>query len=85
MKLLNKQNVNIEKCKFCKPSLSFLGYVVDKNGLHSNPERASAIVKYFGPSTVTEVKRFIGMVGWYQRFIKKYSDLIAPLKELRQI
>lgn len=74
--------INLEKCKFCRPSLSFLGYVVDKNGLHSNPERVSAVVNYSRPSNVTEIKRFIGMVGWYQRFIKGYSDLIVPLNEL---
>lgn len=74
--------VNLEKCKFCKASLSFLGYVIDKDGLHSDPDKVSAICDFPRPQTTTEVKRFIGMASWYRKFIKNFSELINPLNEL---
>lgn len=74
--------VNLEKCKFCKASLSFLGYVIDKDGLHSNPDKVSAICDFPRPQTTTEVKRFIGMASWYRKFIKNFSELINPLNKL---
>lgn len=59
-----------------------MGYIVDRSGLHANPERVSAIVNYPAPTNVTEIKRFLGMAGWYRRFIKGFSELIVPLNEL---
>lgn len=74
--------VNVAKCKFCQPSLSFLGYIVDRNGLHPNPDKVKAILEYPRPTTTTEIKRFLGMASWYRRFIKDFSDLTAPITEL---
>lgn len=74
--------VNVAKCKFCKSSLSFLGYIVDKHGLHTNPDKIKAIVDYPKPRNTTEVKRFLGMTSWYRRFIQDFSELSAPITEL---
>lgn len=74
--------INSKKCQFCKPSLAFLGYVVDKNGLHANPDKVKSICDYPQPQTFTQVKRFIGMASWYRRFIKNFSELIIPLNNL---
>ena len=61
--------VNLEKCNFCRPSLPFLGYIVDEAGLHPDPDKVRAMVDFPRPTTVTQVKRFIGLIGWYRRFI----------------
>lgn len=74
--------VNVAKCKFCKSSLSFLGYIVDKDGLHPNPDKVQSIVDYPRPKNTTEVKRFLGMASWYRRFIQDFSELTAPITEL---
>lgn len=74
--------VNYNKCEFFKTSLKYLGYIVDVNGLHVDPEKVSCMVNYPRPTTTTEIKRFVGMCGWYRRFINNFSTLMAPINDL---
>ena len=69
--------INLDKCEFCRSSLKYLGYVVDQEGLRTDPDKVAAILEYPLPQTVTQLRRFIGMSGWYRRFIKNFSDLSA--------
>mgnify|MGYP005981860971 CR=1 FL=1 len=74
--------INAEKCEYCLPSLKYLGFVVDKSGLHTDPEKVAAMAEFPKPQTVTEMKRFLGLCGWYRRFIPKFSDFTSPLTAL---
>lgn len=76
--------INIDKCHFCRPSLQYLGYVVDKHGLRTSPEKISAIQNFPKPMNVTELKRFMGVCSWYRRFIPFFSSLVAPLNDLQK-
>lgn len=75
-------NVNFEKCEFCRNSLKYLGFVVDAQGLRTDPSKVEAIVNFPTPRTSTEIKRFLGMSGWYRRFIPNFSTLAAPILKL---
>jgi len=70
------------KCQFCKPSLKYLGYVVDRQGLHVDPDKVKAMLDVPVPKSVTEVRRIIGTFSWYRRFIKDFSSVIAPITGL---
>lgn len=74
--------LNRDKCHFVVPELKYLGYVVNANGLTVDPDKVSAILKIPTPTTVAEVRRMIGVAGWYKRFIPHYSDICAPLNRL---
>lgn len=74
--------VNLKKCQFCRPSLTFLGFVVDQQGLRTDPEKVSAIMNYSVPRNTTEIKRLIGLVSWYRRFIKDFSTICSPILAL---
>lgn len=74
--------INIEKCNFCRPSLNYLGYVVDKNGLHTSEEKVSAVQNFPIPKNTTEIKRLLGLVGWYRRFIKDFAAMASPITDL---
>lgn len=74
--------INLKKCEFFKTSLKYLGFVVDYNGLRTDPDKVSAMVNYPRPTTSTEVKRFIGLCSWYRRFIDNFSALVSPLNAL---
>lgn len=71
-----------DKCKFCLPSLKYLGYVVDGKGLHVDTEKVDAIMKLKPPKNPTEIRRFLGMAGWYRKFVPNFSTVIAPLTKL---
>lgn len=73
-----------EKCKFCCPSLKYLGFVVDSQGVHVDVEKVEAILKVPPPTSATEVRRFLGMAGWYRKFVPGFSTKIAPLTKLIQ-
>lgn len=71
-----------EKCKFCLPQLEYLGYVIDKRGLHVNPNKVKAILDIPTPKNVNEVRRVLGTASWYRRFIPNFSSIIAPMTDL---
>lgn len=74
--------VNLNKCKFFRPELEYLGHVVDRFGLRVNPAKVSAITAFPTPKTKKEVRRFLGMSSWYRRFIENFASKAAPLNQL---
>lgn len=74
--------INVDKCKFARSSMRFLGYIVDKDGLRTDPEKVSAIMNFPRPKNIKELKRFIGIASWYRRFVKNFSIIAAPLHNL---
>lgn len=74
--------VSFDKCKFFRQSIKYLGYVVDEFGLRTDPEKISAILNFPTPTSVREVKIFLGTCSWYRRFIRNFSTIAAPLNQL---
>ena len=77
-----KLQVNPDKCDCGVPEVKYLGYVINKDGLKTNSEKIDPILNYPTPRNLKQLRRFIGMVGWYARFIKDLSSLKVPLNEL---
>ena len=84
LKRIQKSGVtlNPEKCGFSKSSLTFLGHVVDKHGVHPDPQKTDAISNMKPPKNVTELRRFIGMVNQLGKFTPRLAELTHPLREL---
>lgn len=74
--------INFKKSQIFRSQLKYLGYIVDSNGLHADPEKVEAILNYPTPSNRKEVRRLIGMASWYRRFIPNFSNLLSPLHKL---
>lgn len=77
-----KLTINIGKCCFCRPSLKYLGFVVDKKGLRTNPEKVECVANYQLPKKVKELRRFLGMASWYRRFVPNFAEIASPLHDL---
>lgn len=71
-----------EKCDFFKDSVIYLGYVINKNGLQTSPEKVTAILNAPEPSNTRELKRFLGVVNYYRCFIPNASSIMNPLHNL---
>ena len=74
--------LNGKKCQFMKDKIHFLGHIISNQGLHPDPQKVSAVRDMPKPTTTKEVRRFIGMAGYYRRFIERFADICAPLHAL---
>ena len=72
------------KCEFWLDQVAFLGHVVSKDGIQVDPKKIEAIIDWSRPITVTEVRSFLGLTGYYKRFVKDFSKIAAPLTRLTQ-
>ncbi|GKE43593.1 retrotransposon protein, putative, ty3-gypsy subclass, partial [Tanacetum coccineum] len=84
--LLKKEQLyaKFSKCDFWLDSMQFLGHVIDSKGVHVDPSKIKAIKNWVAPTTPTEVRQFLGLVGYYQRFIEGFSLNSKQLTKLTQ-
>jgi len=80
----NKLYAKESKCEFFKQSISFLGHVVGKDGISMEQDKVKAIEEWPIPSTITAVRSFLGLAGYYRRFVKDFSKIASPLTDLLQ-
>ena len=74
--------LNPDKCEFNRSSLTFLGHVIDATGIHPDPGKTKAIRELKAPTTVTELRRFLGMANQLGKFTPHLATLTQPLREL---
>lgn len=71
--------LRLDKCKFLSEEIPYLGHIVNKNGIRPGDEKLSAIKNFKTPTNVTEVRRFLGLTGFFRKFIENYSIITKPL------
>jgi hypothetical protein len=76
--------INVQKCNFCKSEIKFLGHVISREKLMPDPQRIEAILNYPAPKNQKQLRRFLGVCGFHQRFIVDYASYVAPLLVLLQ-
>ena len=74
--------VKREKCQFVQESVKFLGHIVSARGTEPDPSKIEAVRDFATPSSLTEVRAFIGMASYYRRFIKNFADIAMPLHDM---
>ncbi|GJT67934.1 putative reverse transcriptase domain-containing protein [Tanacetum coccineum] len=86
LELLKKEKLyaKFSKCDFWIRIVQFLRHLIDSQGLHVDPAKIEAVKNWTSPTTPTEIRQFLGLAGYYQRFIKDFSKIAKSLTELTQ-
>ena len=70
------------KCEFWLTEVRFLGHVVSASGVSVDPEKVEAVMSWERPKSVFKIRSFLGLAGYYRRFIEDFSRLVAPMTRL---
>ncbi|GJU26018.1 putative reverse transcriptase domain-containing protein [Tanacetum coccineum] len=86
LELLKKEKLyaKFSKCNFWIDIVKFLGHLIDNQGLHVDPAKIEAVKNWASPTTPTEIRQFLGLAGYYRRFIEGFSKIAKSLTELTQ-
>ncbi|GJX54069.1 putative nucleotidyltransferase, ribonuclease H [Tanacetum coccineum] len=86
LELLRKEKLyaKFSKCDFWIHIVQFLGHLIDSQGLHVDPAKIEAVKNWTSPTTPTEVRQFLGLAGYYRRFIEGFSKIAKPSTKLTQ-
>ncbi|GKD12334.1 putative reverse transcriptase domain-containing protein [Tanacetum coccineum] len=86
LELLEKEKLfgKFSKCEFWLQEVRFLGHVVNSEGIHVDPSKIEAVKNWKPPKTPTEIRSFLGLAGYYRRFIANFSKIAKPLTLLTQ-
>lgn len=71
-----------DKCEFLKKEVAYLGHIISEDGLKPDPKKIDAVQNFPTPRTSKNIKEFLGLAGYYRRFIQDFSKIAKPLTEL---
>ena len=74
--------LNKDKCKFRQSSITFLGHVIDENGIRACPNKVKAVIDMMPPMNTSELKSFMGMVNFMSKYVPNLSTIMSPLSAL---
>nr|GEY90376.1 putative reverse transcriptase domain-containing protein [Tanacetum cinerariifolium] len=86
LKLLKKEELyaKFSKCEFWIPKVQFLGHVINSEGIHVDPTKIESIKDWESPKSPMEIRQFLGLAGYYRRFIEGFSKISKPMTKLTQ-
>ena len=81
---LRKANLHLQpdKCTFLRPKVGYLGHITNKNGVRPDKKQIIVVKNFPVPKTQKNVKQFLGLAGYYRRFIDGFLKIVSPLNQL---
>ncbi|MCI17964.1 retrotransposon protein, partial [Trifolium medium] len=77
-----KLYAKLSQCEFWLKEVSFLGHIISSGGISVDPAKVDAVSQWGTPDSVAEIRSFLGLAGYYRRFIEGFSRLALPLTQL---
>jgi len=74
--------LSLDKCTFMKTRVSYLGHIVTSSGIETDPSKIEKITQWPTPKTIKQLRSFLGLCGYYRRFIKNYTEIVGILDKL---
>jgi hypothetical protein len=74
--------LNPKKCHYFKQEVTYLGHVVSKNGIQTDPTKVEKVKTWPEPCTADELRSFLGLASYYRKFVPHFSSIVAPLNVL---
>jgi hypothetical protein len=78
----NRLYTKLSKCEFWMKQVAFLGHVISKGGISVDPSKVQDVLSWNAPTSVGDIQSFLGLAGYYRRFIKGFSKISKPMTEL---
>lgn len=78
----NSLHANLKKCSFGVKEIHYLGHVISEKGIHTEPDKILAITSWPTPKTLKHLRGFLGLTGYYRRFVQDYGNICKPLTTL---
>jgi hypothetical protein len=78
----HKLYAKFSKCEFWLKEVAFLGHIVSKKGIAVDPSKVTVVIEWEPPKNVGEIHSFLGLAGYYRRFIENFSKIAKPMTEL---
>ncbi|GFU63830.1 retrovirus-related Pol polyprotein from transposon 297 [Trichonephila clavipes] len=74
--------INFEKCQFLHNTIEFLGHIIENGRLFPSPSKTKAVINYPDLKNIKDVRRFLGLTGYFRKFLPSYSTIAKPLSDL---
>jgi hypothetical protein len=74
--------VKLKKCNFAKQEIRYLGHILSSQGVQTDPEKVTAVLHWPTPSNVRDLRGFLGLAGFYRKFVRHFAIIAKPLTQL---